>query len=81
MSEVPLTDEVTAEDLARLLKHQSHQIEMLKYEAAILRAQKEALHRVLVEALQGKKPPPGPPPGWRAENDPERDPEGNELEG
>ena len=80
MSEVPLTDEVTAEDLARLLKHQSHQIEMLKYEAAILRAQKEALHRVLVEALQGKRPPPPmPPPGWRADADPERDPEGNEL--
>ena len=76
-----MSDAATIEDYERTVKSMRRRIEMLEYEANILRAQKEALHRVLVEALQGKRPPPGLPSGWRAENDPERDPEGNELEG
>jgi hypothetical protein len=76
-----MSDAATIEDYERTVKSLHRRIEMLEYEANILRAQKEALHRVLVEALQDRRPPSGSPLGWRAENDPERDPEGNELEG
>jgi hypothetical protein len=44
--------EITDEDLQKLIKQQQRRIEMLQYEANILRAQKEALHTVL-DALQG----------------------------
>ena len=56
--------EVTSEDYEQTIRNLNRQIEILTYEANILRAQKEALHRVLVEALQGKRPPPAPPSGF-----------------
>lgn len=42
---------LTSEDYERTIKNGQRRIEILEYEANILRAQKEALHAVLVEAL------------------------------
>jgi hypothetical protein len=64
--------EPTKEDFERTIRTQARRIEMLEYEANILRAQKDALHRILVEALQGRRPPGGPPKGWPPDPDPDR---------
>ena len=48
-------DEINEEDLARLLKNQSRQIDILKYEIDILRAREQLLREIIVEALQGKR--------------------------
>jgi hypothetical protein len=46
--------DLTSEDYEKTIRNNQRRIEMLEYEAAILRAQKVALHEVLVEALAGR---------------------------
>jgi hypothetical protein len=49
-------DGPTKEDFERTIKIQAHRVEILEYEANILRAQLKIVRDILVEALVGKLP-------------------------
>jgi hypothetical protein len=61
--------ELSKDDFERMIKGLQRQVEMLTYEANILRAQKDTLYRVIVEALQGRRPPGLPPSGFPPDPD------------